>query len=161
MPTWQPDLAPLVSRIPRLFFLLQALGDRLNDDLGVTAAMRGLLVSLADGAPRTVPERARERPVSRQHIQSVVNDLMAAGLAQALPNPSHRRSPLIALTEDGRRHLKLIREREAGLLARTAPSVSHAELAAATRLLELLERDLAGRVAEVAPVRSATAGRPR
>jgi len=149
MPTWQPDLAPLVNRIPRLFFLLKALGERLNDDVGVTAAMRGLMVALADGEPRTVPDLARERPVSRQHIQSVVNDLMEAGLAQTLANPSHRRSSLISLTEEGRRRLKLIQGREAELLARTAPSVSHAELAAATRLLELLERDLALRVAQL------------
>jgi DNA-binding MarR family transcriptional regulator len=77
----------------------------------------------------------------------VVNDLLAAGLVETLPNPSHRRSPLIALTDDGARHYKLIRDREAELLARTAPAVSHADLAAAMRLFDLLERDLAGRAA--------------
>ena len=146
MPTWQPYLAPLVGRIPRIFHLLKAVGDALNADLGVSTSMRGVMASLADGGPRTVPDLARERPVSRQHIQSVVNDLLAAGLAETLPNPSHRRSPLIGLTDDGRKHLRLIREREAELLARTAPAVSQADLAAARRLLDLIERDLALRV---------------
>jgi DNA-binding MarR family transcriptional regulator len=153
MPTWQPDLAPLVSRIPRLHFLLKAVGEVLHDDLGVTTAMRAVMVSLAAGKPRTVPELARERPVSRQHMQTVVNELMAAGLARALANPAHRRSPLIALTEDGRGRLKLIQGREIDLLARTAPAVSQADLAAATRLLDLLERDLARQVADATPER--------
>jgi DNA-binding MarR family transcriptional regulator len=146
MPTWQPDLTPLVNRIPRLHYLLKALGDGLHAELGVTSAMRGVMAALAAGDPRTVPELARERPVSRQHMQLVVNDLLAAGLAETLPNPAHRRSPRIALTEDGQRHLKLLRDREAGFLAQTAPAVSHAELAAVTRLFDLLERELASRV---------------
>jgi len=142
MPTWQPDLAPLMSRIPRLYFLVRALDDQLAGDLGVTAAMRGVMGAIAAAEPRSVPDLARERPVSRQHMQSLVNELLAAGLAETHRNPSHRRSPLIALTEEGRRRLKLIQTREAGTLAKTAPAVSHAELAAATRLFDLLERDL-------------------
>ncbi len=152
MLTRQLDLAPLIARIPRLYFLLKALADQTHRDLGVTSAMRGVMVSLANGEPCTVPELARERPVSRQHIQTVVNDLMAAGLAVTQPNPSHRRSPLIALTDDGRRHLRLIQARESEMLTETAPSVSHAELAAAMRLFDRLERDLVRRVSDAMTV---------
>ena len=149
MPTWQPDLAPLVDRIPRLYFLLRAADDALNADLGVTTAMRGVMVSLAALGPKPVPELARARPVTRQHIQSVVNELAAAELVAMKPNPSHRRSPLIELTEAGRQRLKLIQARETRQLARTAPAVSPVELAAAMRLFDLLERDLAAAVAEL------------
>jgi len=149
MATWQPDLAPLVNRIPRLHFLLKALADQLHEDLGISAAMRSVLASLTASGPRTVPDLARERPVSRQHIQTIVNDLLTRGLVETLPNPSHRRSPLVGLTDEGQRHYRLIRQREADLLSRTAPSVSHADIAAATRLFDLLERDLARRVAEL------------
>jgi DNA-binding MarR family transcriptional regulator len=148
MPTWQPDLAPLLNRIPRLYFLLRAVGDGLLADLGVTTAMRGTMASLAAAGPRTVPDLARERPVSRQHVQTIVNDLIAAGLAETRPNPSHRRSPLIALTDEGIRRFRLVQDREAELLAKTAPAVSPADLAAAARLFDLLERDLAQRVGE-------------
>jgi DNA-binding MarR family transcriptional regulator len=149
MPTWQPDLAPLVARIPRLYHLLRALGDQTQADLGVTSAMRSVMHSLAAGEPRSVPDLARQRPVSRQHMQTLVNDLLAARLVETLPNAAHRRSPLIALTDDGRRQLKLLQTRETDLLARTAPAVSHAELAAATRLIDLLERDLQRRLMEL------------
>jgi len=146
MPTWQPDLAPLINRIPRLFHLLKAVGDAIHADLGVTTSMRGVMASLVASGPRTVPDLARERPVSRQHIQTVVNDLEAAGLVAAQANPAHRRSSLIALTDEGRRVFRLIQQREADLLARTAPAVSQGDLAAATRILDLIERDLALRV---------------
>ncbi len=149
MTPWQPDLAPFVNRIPRLYFLLRAAGDALHADLGVTTAMRGVMLSLAAG-PRTAPEMARQRPVSRQHIQTVVNELMLAGLAKAQPNPAHKRSSLIALTDEGRAMLKTIAAREAKMLARTAPSVSPADLAAATRLFDRLEHDLAQRLAAAA-----------
>jgi len=145
MATWQPDLAPFVNRIPRLYFLLRAVGDALHADLGVSTGMRGVMTSLADGAGKTVPELARERPVSRQHIQTLVNDLLAAGLAQISPNPSHRRSPIVTLTEEGRRRLRTLREREAELLAAAAPAVSQTDLAAAGRLFDVLERELASR----------------
>jgi DNA-binding MarR family transcriptional regulator len=147
VPTWQPDIAPFVNRIPRLYFLLRAAGDALHADLGITAGMRGVMTSLAAG-PRTVPDLARERLVSRQHIQTLVNALLAGGLASMRPNPQHRRSPLVGLTDEGRRRLKEMQEREAALLARTAPSVSPVELAAAMRLFDLLERDLAARAVE-------------
>jgi len=147
MATWQPDLGPLINRIPRLFHLLKALGDAMHADIGVTTAMRGVMSSLEAG-PRTAPELARERPVSRQYIQTVVNELLAAGLVETQANPSHRRSPLIALTDEGRRRYRLVRDREAAVLARTAPAVSQADLAAAMRILDTLERDLAARVRE-------------
>jgi|SRR5580658_8453017 DNA-binding MarR family transcriptional regulator len=156
MPTWQPDLAPLINRIPRLFFLLKALGDDLHADLAVTTAMRGVMTSLAALGRRTVPDLARERPVSRQHIQVVVNALMAEGLAKTARNPIHRRSPLIDLTDEGRRRLRLINEREAALLAKTAPAVSQADLAATMRLFDLLERDLAARIGDPQAERQTT-----
>jgi DNA-binding MarR family transcriptional regulator len=151
MPTWQPDLAPFVGRIPRLYSLLKALGDEMHADIGVTTSVRAVMSSLAADEARTVPELARERAVSRQHIQSVINEMLAAGLVEATRNPSHRRSARFVLTEEGRRRLRVIADREAQYLARLAPAISHMELAAATRLFDHLERDLAARVVDPAP----------
>jgi DNA-binding MarR family transcriptional regulator len=142
MATWQPDLAPLVGRIPRLYSLLKTWGDEIHADIGITAGMRAIMSAIAAGGGRTVPDLARERAVSRQHIQSVINDLLDAGLAATVRNPSHRRSPLLALTEEGLRRLRIVEAREAEYLTRIAPAVSHLELAAAARLFDHLERDL-------------------
>ena len=148
MATWQPNLDPLISGIPRLSSLLRSIGDAINADLGVTAAMRGVMASLAAAGPRTVPDLARERTVSRQHIQAVVNELIAAGLSRAVANPAHRRSVLIELTDKGRQAYAQVRSREVEVMARTAPAVSAADLAAAMRLFDVLEHELAARAAE-------------
>lgn len=142
MSTWQPDLAPIVSRIPRLHSLLKAAGDEIHAGVGITTSMHAVMSSLAVGRGRTVPALARERSVSRQHIQSVVNELLEAGLVAAVRNPSHRRSPLLELTDEGVRRLRIVEAREAEYLTRIAPAVSHLELAAAARLFDHLERDL-------------------
>lgn len=121
----------------------------MHAEIGVTASMRAVMTSLAGEGGRTVPVLARERGVSRQHIQTVINELLAAGLVAPMRNPSHRRSPLLALTDEGRRRLRMIDEREARYLTRIAPAVSHLELAAASRLFDHLERDLAAQLTEV------------
>jgi DNA-binding MarR family transcriptional regulator len=121
---------------------LKVLGDKMHADIGITAGMRGLMSSLGGEMGRTVPELARERSVSRQHIQSVINELLAAGLAVAVRNPSHRRSSLFVLTDEGQRRLRMIVQREAEHLARIAPAVSHLDIVAASRLFDHLERDL-------------------
>ncbi len=148
MPTWQPDLAPIVSRISRLYSLLKAASDEMHAEIGVTASMRNVMTLLATAGDRTVPELARERAVSRQHVQSVINDLLAAGLVRPAPNPSHRRSPRLALTDEGLRRLRMVSEREAQTLSRIAPAVSHLDLAAAARLFDSLERDLTAQMLE-------------
>ena len=143
MSTWQPDLDPIVGRIPRLFHLLKSLGDAMHADLGVTPAMRGVMASLAAQGPRTVPELARQRPVSRQHIQAVVDALTEAGLAETRSNPFHKRSGLVVLTPAGMRVFGEIRARDAALLARVAPAVHAADVVATVRLFDVLERELA------------------
>jgi DNA-binding MarR family transcriptional regulator len=148
MPTWQPDLAPFVGRISRLHSLLKALGDEMHADVGVTAGMRAIMSLLAAADGRTVPDLARAQGVSRQHVQSVINELLAAGLVAGERNPSHRRSPLLVLTDEGLRRLRTVEAREAEYLTRIAPAVSHLELAAASRLFDHLERDLAAQLAD-------------
>ena len=148
MATWQPDLAPLVAKISRVSGLFRALGADLGADLGMNASMRGVLTALIASGPRAVPELARERQVSRQHVQTVMNDLLAAGLVEASANPSHRRSPRFTLTAEARRRLKLMGEREAEALAAIAPAVFPNDVAAAMRLMEVLEHELATRLGE-------------
>jgi len=57
----------------------------------LSAARRGVLRSLARLGPQTVPQMAGARPVSRQHIQTIVNALAADGLVETIDNPAHKR----------------------------------------------------------------------
>jgi DNA-binding MarR family transcriptional regulator len=96
-------------------------------ELEQTAARWHLLSVVSDG-PRTVAGAARRLGLTRQSVQRVVDDLIAAGQVQLAANPDHARSPLVALTGTGRATLaELVRRSdgdrralldEAGLTAR-------------------------------------------
>lgn len=95
------------------FHALRAISDQMLSDLDLNASMRAVLEAATDGPPRTVPDIARQKRVSRQHIQVNVNALVERGLVRLAENPAHKRSPLVVRTELGRQTLAAIREREA------------------------------------------------
>lgn len=111
-----------------------------GDDL--TPSHRGVMESLWAMGARTVPELARIRPVARQHIQVLVDDLCELGLVETRPNPAHKRSPLVALTKAGERRFAAIRAAESEALATIRFSISAARMAAATEELAAVSRDL-------------------
>jgi DNA-binding MarR family transcriptional regulator len=82
----------------------------------LTDACRGVLRDLARLGPRTVPQLARGRDCSRQHVQLLVNRLAADGMVELIDNPDHRRSHLVRLTEVGKGTLEAMWRREAQLI---------------------------------------------
>ena len=67
---------------------------------GLTAARWQVLGGILD-QPRTVAEVSRRMGMTRQGVQRVADLLVANGLAEYRPNPSHRRAKLLACTEAG------------------------------------------------------------
>src|SRR5258708_13660630 len=61
----------------------------------------GFMRRLAAIGPLTVPQIAQMRPTSRQRMQRLADELAAAGLAEFIDNPRHRRSKLVRLTRKG------------------------------------------------------------
>lgn len=97
-------LARLVAEVFRLNGRLLAAGDELVEPLGLTGARWQVLGSVAKaGVPQTVSQVARDRGLTRQAVQRIVNDLLRAGLLSADVNPRHRRAYLLSLTSEGRR----------------------------------------------------------
>ena len=131
-------LYDLVPAIAQAFFRMRALG--IKED-AVTPSGRGawgLMRSLAEGGPQTVPALARQRPVSRQHIQKLADELAEQGLVELVDNPAHRRSKLVQLTRKGARRFALIDARVGALCDALARDGDEAELRAAARALRRL-----------------------
>lgn len=76
-------------------------GETIGAVSGSGAGTWGLMRTLGTEGPRTVPQIARSRPVARQHIQRMVNELAEQGLVELIDNPAHRRSKLVRLTAKG------------------------------------------------------------
>jgi DNA-binding MarR family transcriptional regulator len=84
--------------------LLLAAGHRLAEREGLTAARWQVLGAVAlVGRPLTVPHIARRMGLTRQAVQATVSQLHRDALVETSDNLDHRRSPLISLTELGRR----------------------------------------------------------
>lgn len=130
--------------IRHLFHQLRAVAEAVTPvQDGFTASHRAVMESLANHGPETVPALARARPVARQHIQVLVNELLELGFVETRPNPAHKRSPLIALTKSGEARFKAIRRAESDALAAMEFSLSKARMSELSRDLQRLSEDLA------------------
>ena len=133
------QIAAVIDATRALFHRLSAVADEVHRVAGLTAGPRGVLQDLYQNGPRTVPDMARARPVSRQHIQVLVNGLLERGEVELFPNPAHSRSKLVALTDAGTASFDAIRHREAVVLERLPVEADADELGEAADVLRDLK----------------------
>ncbi len=131
-------MVALTQAVRGVFNRLKALGDDLHGDLDITTAMRAVMETLSDAGPMTVPQIAKLKGVTRQHIQLLADALVEGGFASVKENPAHRRSSLIALTDKGRRAFGKMRAREAPLIEELSAEFEAQELERATAVLTRL-----------------------
>ncbi len=111
----------VIDQTVSLFHLLRALAEQIHQQGELSAGRRGILRELDRLGPQTVPQMARARPVSRQHIQLEVNQLEDDGLVELIENIAHKRSRLVRLTQKGKAYLKVMEGREAEFYAQFEP----------------------------------------
>ncbi|WP_235190195.1 MarR family winged helix-turn-helix transcriptional regulator [Sulfitobacter mediterraneus] len=129
----------------------EAAVERGLEDSGLTVRMRAVLEILADGGAATVPDVAQRLEIKRQYVQLMINDTHAAGFTEAVPNPRHQRSKLIALTEAGQRLITQVMQREKELLQTIGSDLPEDELAITLRTMQRLIARLKSRTEEHAP----------
>ncbi len=127
-----------------LFFRLRAAGQRTGHVTPGGGGIWGFLHSLAADGPQTVPQLARARPVTRQHIQQIANEAAADGLIEFIDNPAHKRSKLLRLTPKGERVDAEMTERLKTFAGDLAEDFDAAELATAARVLNAVRAKLTG-----------------
>jgi DNA-binding MarR family transcriptional regulator len=125
----------LFDETTALFHRLRAVAAEVHAKSEVSAGQRGVLVSLDRQGPQTVPQLARARPVSRQHIQVLVNGLLEDGFVEVEENPAHRRSSLVRLTSQGKRQVEAVQKRERNLLAQAHFGLTAGEIEGAADTL--------------------------
>ena len=126
-----------------LFHRMRVLAEQLHGQDGMTGGSRSILVELDRSGPRTVPQMARARPVARQHIQGLVDQLRERGLVELEENPAHRRSHLVQLTAAGRAIVKRMNRRETDLLEQLQMPIRTDNLPSATDVLRTVRQILA------------------
>ena len=133
----------LVDETRGLFHRLRHTAEAIHHDAAISAGQRAILESLQREGALTVPAMARARPVSRQHVQTLVNELLDRGYVELADNPAHKRSRLVRLTAAGREVVRAIERRERRIIDRLEAPVSAEEMRAAASVLRTLRDSLA------------------
>ena len=127
-----------------LFFRLRVVVERLHGQGEGTSGRRAILRDLSREGPKTVPQMARARPVSRQSMQATVNGLAGDGLVESIYNPAHKRSKLVRLTPQGENLLREMDLREAEALAGLSIKVPKEDLQKAAETLAAVRETFEG-----------------
>ena len=108
---------------------------------GLTAARWQVIGGVLDQS-RSVAEIARRMGMSRQGVQRIADLLVEAGSRRYRPNPSHRRSKLLACTEAGYWAVRRISLVQHPWAARVGQAVGADELETALSTTERLIAEL-------------------
>lgn len=132
------ELYAVLRRVRPLHLLSARAVTAALDQDQVTMGVRALLETLLDTGPAPVPALARTLTMPRQVIQRLVDQALALDLVATAPNPAHRRSPLVALTDAGRATFGRVHAAELRTLATIAAELDPGDVAAAVRVLDAL-----------------------
>jgi len=144
----EKQLYAVFHEVRTCFNQMKSLAEQLHQDLGVNPSMRAVMEALSAKSPQTVPDIAKSKGVSRQHIQTVMNSLQKEGFVDTLDNPAHKRSPFFDLTSKGRKVFTKIKEREKAPLHRLAATMSSESLECAQEALLQLNQHLNNEILE-------------
>ena len=133
----------LIEETRLLFHRMKLAAEQLHRAEEITAGMRGVLFSLDRSGPQTVPQMARARPVSRQHIQMLVNPLVERRYVELVDNPAHKRSSLVQLMPKGRGLVNRMRKREAQVLGALGSGISEEQFRSAAAVMRSLRETFA------------------
>ncbi|MGO4852714.1 MarR family winged helix-turn-helix transcriptional regulator [Phaeovulum sp. W22_SRMD_FR3] len=101
----------------------------------LTVRMRAVLEILRRHGDQTVPDIAARLEINRQYVQLMVNETLAGGFVQQRPNPRHKRSRLVALTDPGRELIDGIIARELALMQEIGADLTDEDVATALNVV--------------------------
>jgi len=114
----------------------------------LTVQMRAVLEILSVHGDLTVPEIAAKLEIKRQYVQLMVNDTLASGLTTQCPNPRHKRSPLLTLTDRRRETIDGIVSWEMDLMQDIGSDVREEQLLTALKLVHEITAKLKSKAGE-------------
>lgn len=132
-----------------LYFRMRRAAEEITGEGAQSSGRRSILKGLGKAGPQTVPQMARVRAVSRQHIQKLIHGLLDDRLVELIDNPAHKRSKLVRITAAGQNVADATHAREAEILPELSRGLSLEEIETATRVLEHFKSAFENRLPEV------------
>ncbi|MEP7337703.1 MAG: MarR family winged helix-turn-helix transcriptional regulator [Acidobacteriota bacterium] len=125
----------MINETSLFFHRLKIVAEEVHHQGEMSGGLRSLLRSLDKHGDQTVPQMARDRSVTRQHIQPLVNQLAEAGYIEFVENPAHKRSPFVRLTPQGKKTVDTMNRRENKLLSKSGVGVTDKKMREAAETL--------------------------
>ncbi len=141
------DLSQVFLKVTSVYFKLSAQMDLALKPFGLTGSRMGVLRSLHELGPATVSDIARMRPVSRQGVQRLAQELTSKGLTRLTASSDDGRSKILELTPKGRRLYEKAAQMRLDMLDELAKDYSSSDLKSLLNGLDHLEKT----VAEIEP----------
>ena len=104
-------------------------------DTNLTVRMRAVLEMLLRYGEQTVPEIAARLEIKRQYVQVMCNETLASGFVEQRENPRHKRSPILALTDNGRTLIEEIISKEIELMKELGANLSSEDISTALEVV--------------------------
>jgi len=118
----------LINETALLFHRLKIVADEVHHQGEMSGGLRSILRNLDKLGEQTVPQIARDRSVSRQNVQMLVNQLAEDGYVEFVQNPAHKRSAYVRLTARGKKAVETMNRREEKLLSKNGVGVTDAKM---------------------------------
>ena len=131
--------------------LMQAAESCVEDGLAgtnLTVRMRAVLEILHKYGEQTVPELAARLEIQRQYVQIMCNETLASGFIEQRANPRHKRSPILALTNQGSTLIEDILSNEMQIMQEMSEDLSTEDIAAALKVILFVVDGLKKRTGE-------------
>ena len=129
------ELNQLITATRGLFHDLEEISDLILARDQLSGQERLVMMSLRKRGLSTVPQLARKREVSRQYVQTTVNELARRGLVALHDNPAHKRSRLVDLTRAGEELILGVMAREGEAMRRVAAGLHPEQVREAVAIL--------------------------
>jgi DNA-binding MarR family transcriptional regulator len=137
------DLVLFVDAVARMRGRLRTAFNSDPDSRGLASMEPMVLAAVVEATnPPTVPQIGRSLGHSRQAIQRAANDLIAAGLIEAVSNPDHKRAGLLLPTPLGREVQAQANRRAEVIAAELLGAIDPAIVREATKLLNMIRAAL-------------------
>ena len=131
--------------------LMQAAESCVEDGLAgtnLTVRMRAVLEILHKYGEQTVPELAARLEIQRQYVQIMCNETLASGFIEQRANPRHKRSPILALTNQGSTLIEDILSNEMQIMQEMSEGLSTEDIATALKVVLFVVGGLKKRAGE-------------
>lgn len=140
-PSKAEKLTAIALSVFRLNGQLIEWGNHFSQPHGLTSARWQVLGAIAMAPqPPSIPQIAAAMGVTRQGVLKQINLLVDEHLVQPLPNPTHKRSPLYALTKKGQVTYDTLVDRWNKHVRKMASGFTATDLDAAIRVLTVMSQ---------------------